>query len=308
MAYKQDTPFNGFPLPDWQVVEASGSDAAAFLQAQSMNDVRALALGHWQWNGWLNPKGRVIALFGLVAVEAERYWLIVPDFPAAELVSRLQRFVFRSKLALRVRDESMAYGAFARPQQAQGSEAGRPALFDAAVLTAPALDSVAPDAEIIELDLGADDGPRTLRIASCNTAYCATEAAASENQTARWAAFDLAHGLPRLPADQSEHWTPQMLSLDRLDAYSLKKGCYPGQEIVARTHYLGQAKRGLVRLSGSGLSVGAEVDVAGRTLGNIVSRHADEALAVLSVDRPASGWECAGSACRELPLRNGLAR
>src|SRR5690606_25673172 len=54
--------------------------------------------------------------------------------------------------------------------------------------------------------------------------------------------------LPRLDAEQAGQWTPQQLSLDRLRAYSVKKGCYPGQEIVARTHFLGQAKRGLVRL------------------------------------------------------------
>ena len=64
-------------------------------------------------------------------------------------------------------------------------------------------------------------------------------------------AFDLEHGLPRLPASQAEHWTPQQLSLERLGAFSVKKGCYPGQEIVARTHFLGKAKRGLALLEGS---------------------------------------------------------
>jgi folate-binding Fe-S cluster repair protein YgfZ len=99
-----------------------------------------------------------------------------------------------------------------------------------------------------------------------------------------------------------------MLSLDRLNAYSLKKGCYPGQEIVARTHYLGQAKRGLVRIAGSGLEAGADIAADGRTIGSIVCSIGGEALAVLSTDRAADGWECAGSACRELPLLGGLAR
>ena len=60
------------------------------------------------------------------------------------------------------------------------------------------------------------------------------------------------HGLPRLPASQREQWTPQQLALDRLAAYSVKKGCYPGQEIVARTHFLGKAKRSLQCFSAGG--------------------------------------------------------
>ena len=291
MTHKQDAPSNGFRLPDWQIVEATGVDAAGFLQAQLMNDVRALANDHWQWNGWLNPKGRVIALFALVAFDEQRFWLIAPG-PAVGLVGRLQRFVFRSKVTLRVRDDCDVSGDFAQPEHAFGSS----------IHHVPGSDN-----DDVELDFGADGGARTLRIA----AHCAPVAAkpiAPDAETTRWAAFDLAHGLPHLGIEQVETWTPQMLSLDRLNAYSLKKGCYPGQEIVARTHYLGRAKRGLVRIGGSGLAVGAEINAEGRALGNIVSGIGDEALAVLGADRPTDGWECAGTPCRELSLLGGLAR
>ena len=291
MTHKQDAPFNAFPLPGWQIVEACGSDAAAFLQAQLMNDVRALVPGRWQWNGWLNPKGRVIALFALVALDADRYWLVVPDFPAADLAARMQRFVFRSKVTLRARADCDASGAFAQPEHANGSAIHRTQETDA-----------------IELDLGGAGGERTLRIASRTLATPGTTPAVSEADAMRWAVFDLAHGLPRLSADQSEAWTPQMLSLDRLNAYSLKKGCYPGQEIVARTHYLGQAKRGLARVAGDGLQMGTEIRAGERVLGTIVSCVDGEALAILSAERPADGWECAGSPCSELPLLDGLVR
>lgn len=289
MTHKQDAHSNCFPLPGWQVLEASGSDTAAFLQAQTMNDVHALVPGHWQWNGWLNPKGRVIALFALVALDAQRYWLIAPDFPAAELANRLQRFVFRSKVTLRAREDCHAFGAFIEPQQARGS--GVRYAMDA-------------DAERVELDFSDADNARTLRI----EASSADTSIARSTHALQWAAFDLAHGFPHLSIDQSERWTPQMLSLDRLNAYSLKKGCYPGQEIVARTHYLGQVKRALVRVAGSGLAVGAELSSDGQMLGSIVTTIDVEALAVLGVERPTAGWQCAGSACRELPLLDGLAR
>ncbi len=290
MTHKQDAPFDRFPLPGWQVVEASGSDATAFLQAQLMNDVHALTQLQWQWNGWLNPKGRVIALFALIAQDADRYLLLAPDFPAAELVARLQRFVFRSKVKLDVRADCVVLGTFAQAQCASGSSAY--------------LDSNA-DNEFVELDVGASGGPRTLRIETETFDPADAMAVGSE---ARWTAFDLAHGLPHLPVDQSETWTPQMLSLERLNAYSLKKGCYPGQEIVARTHYLGQAKRGLARIAGKVLKVGNEVSADGRVLGSIVSSIGDEALAVMAVDRPRYGLQCAGMPCGEVPLLDGLAR
>ena len=293
MTHKQDAHSNAFQLPGWQVLEASGVDAATFLQAQTMNDVHALVPGHWQWNGWLNPKGRMIALFALIALDAQRYWLVAPDFPAAVLASRLQRFVFRSKVKLEIRDDCIVSGQFAPPRDAAGSRIQH---------------LLQIDAEDVELDLGAEGGPRTIHIASRNVVRYEIPEMPPNPEALRWDAFDIAHGLPRLAIDQSEAWTPQMLSLDRLNAYSLKKGCYPGQEIVARTHYLGHAKRALARVAGSGLAVGAEIAVDGRAIGNIVSSIGNEALAVLGADRPGDGWECAGSTCRELPLLEGLAR
>ena len=97
------------------------------------------------------------------------------------------------------------------------------------------------DGDAIELDLGTDAHPRTLQVGP-------TAAPSDPDAHARWRALDMAFGLPRLPADQADSWTPQQLSLDRLRAFSVRKGCYPGQEIVARTHFLGQVRRGLVAL------------------------------------------------------------
>ena len=101
-----------------RLLAVEGPDAEAFLQAQLMNDVRALAPMQWQWNGWLTPKGRVIALFALVRLSPERFWLVLPDFPAGELRPRLQRFVFRSKVKLRVVDDWRAAAVFDRRRRA----------------------------------------------------------------------------------------------------------------------------------------------------------------------------------------------
>lgn len=295
MTDKQDAPCAPFALPGWQVLEVVGSDATAFLQAQTMNDLRPLAAGQWQWNGWLNAKGRLIALFMLAMFELQRYWLIAPDFPADVLAERLQRFVFRSKVKLTVRADLAARGRFAPPAQARGDAFANEGN---------------DDGERTEFDLGGGGGARTLIITGATIATTTamhgdadtTGDACDEDETGRWLAFDLAHGLPRLPIEQSEQWTPQMLSLERLHAFSVKKGCYPGQEIVARTHFLGKAKRVLVRLSGTTLAVGSEVLADGRTLGSIVSSDGSQALAVLAGERPDAGWICAGLPCHERPL------
>ncbi|UNK49633.1 tRNA-modifying protein YgfZ [Lysobacter sp. S4-A87] len=161
--------------------------------------------------------------------------------------------------------------------------------------------------ETVEMDLGGDAGPRSLRMA------LAASATADAQALARWQAYDLEHGLPRLPASQAGHWTPQQLSLDRLQAFSVKKGCYPGQEIVARTHFLGQAKRGLALLeSDAALAAGTDVMAGAVPLGKLVAgsdadgRHV--ALAVLPLEREAQPMSAGDAALRELPLRDGLRR
>lgn len=277
-----------FALPGHQLLSLAGRDAFAFAQAQFMNDVAALPAGHWQWNGWLTPKGRVIALFALLRLDDEALWLLLPDADAAALAAQLQRFVFRSKVALS-QPALHAAGSFAPPAQARGAQFAR-----------------RQDGSI-ELDLGGEGGPRTLVIAQA-AAHPDAEA------PARWNAADLAHGLPRLAAAQADAWTPQQLSLDRLRAYSVKKGCYPGQEIVARTHFLGQAKRGLVRLRGVGAGTAGEVfdappaSAGARALGRLVCAAGDEALAVLPVDVGDGPFFIDGQACIRLPLLDGLAR
>ncbi|MCC6593700.1 MAG: folate-binding protein YgfZ [Xanthomonadales bacterium] len=95
-------------------------------------------------------------------------------------------------------------------------------------------------------------------------------------------------GIPWLLAATSERWLPQMLTLDRLGAYSLRKGCYPGQEIVARTHYLGRSKRRLMRLRveapGECPAIGVELlDEDGSAAGNLLAIGSDgHGLAVLA--------------------------
>lgn len=274
-------------LAGFAVVEVEGRDAGAFLQSQAMNDVAALATGRWQWNGLLTAKGRVIALFALARVDATRFLMVLPDTEAGELVAHLRRFVFRSKLTL---SDAPAWVAASGPAAASADPG-----------------AIAGDADHgFALDCSGEGGTRWLWLLAPSHPALAPADARSD---ADWFAMDLAHGLPRLRGGQREAFTPQMLSLERLGAFSLKKGCYPGQEIVARTHYLGQAKRGLVRLRGAGLVAGQPVESAGQAVGSIACADpaGTHALAVLAVDA-AGELSCGGLACTRESLLQGLAR
>jgi len=253
-----------FALPDLHLVMLTGADAARFAQAQFMNDVAALPAGHWHWNGWLTPKGRVIALFALIKRAGDEVWLLLLDAEPAAFCAALGRFVFRSKVRLDVPEVLHVIGAFAAPERARGNQAAE------------------RDDGTLELDFSADGGTRVVRVSSTPAPQ---HAAALE----RWRSFDLAHGLPRLAPEQSGQWTPQQLSLERLYAYSVHKGCYPGQEIVARTHFLGQAKRGLVRLvADAPLSPEAGVQVDDGAPVPLIARAGCDALAVLALEMPPS--------------------
>jgi folate-binding protein YgfZ len=279
---------SAFALQGQSVLAIEGADAVRFAHAQFMSDVASLGDGHWQWSGWLTPKGRVVALFALLRFDAQRLWLLLPDADAEALRTALQRFVFRSKVALKVLGDAHVSGSFSSPRHAGGTRFGGSA--DGA----------------IEIDMGSAASPRSL--------YVRGEVAPMDPDAARkWEAFDLAHGVPRLAASQVEQWTPQQLSLDRLHAYSVKKGCYPGQEIVARTHFLGQAKRGLVLFdAGVSVSVGSEVRDGERVIGTVVSAiSSDEGnpiLAVLPLDHAAEGLTVDGVPLYPRPLLEGLAR
>ncbi len=312
-----------FPLSDHRLIALSGRDVVAFAHAQTMNDVAALADGEWHWNGWLTPKGRVIALFALLRLDTDTVWLVLPDADADAFVAQLRRFVFRSKVTIAIRDDLRVSGRLQASDLASGNHFVRDFSTGNAVETG---------SETIELDmsgeLGTDHPGRSLRIGpAVETPLDGIDMEQSDLKKSgpeQWRRADLEHGWPRLDASQTEQWTPQQLSLERLRAYSVKKGCYPGQEIVARTHFLGQAKRGLVLVrSASPLAPGAELISPGSNgdtkVGTVVSTAGDIALAVVSLDlldatlqtneSPAAGGaSCNPSAWSTRPLRTGLAR
>ncbi|MNM51343.1 tRNA-modifying protein YgfZ [compost metagenome] len=278
--------FSGFrTLSSPQLVSLSGPDCVAFAQAQFSSDVSTLADNHWQWSTWLSAKGRVLSIFQLLRVDPQNLLLVCHDGGAEAMAEQLRRFVFRRKVAISHAETLVVRGAFVAPIAAQGA-------------TMHALEG-----GVIELDVGSPALARTLHIGP------APDEAHDPAAELAWRQSDLRLGLPRLVETQREVWTPQQLGLDRLAAYSVKKGCYPGQEIVARTHFLGKAKRSVALLEcATPANAGDTVQHAGSNIGSLASTVGNLALAVLPLELPEGPLQINGEAARVEPLLDGLAR
>jgi len=259
-------------LSGWEVLEVLGADATAFLQRQSMNDVLALnaqgGAGQSHWNGLLTAKGRLQALFLLLKVAADTWWLISPDVSAGALKALLRPFVLRSKLQMVERDDLAAFGSWD---------------VEAEAVSWQSLNSALAAEQTARFTFPAERGSRQLHIQHRSPFAVAPDA------DARWRLDDLRCGLPRLSADLTDSWTPHMLGLQRLQAFSLKKGCYPGQEIVARTHYLGRSKRQLQRFDADqpiqidAMVINSEGEEIGNTICNASAAGRHTALVVTAL-------------------------
>lgn len=216
-------------LADYQVIALRGPDAVAFAQAQLANDVVALADGHWQWTSLLTAQGRVVALMLLLRISALELLLVAPHARAAEIATRLRPYVLRRNVAVLPDATWRVVGELGGAPAGGGIAAGGTA--------------VAGD-DKCRLELGGFAG-RALNLTH-------EEAGTSQSALDAWQRADVRDALPWVSDGTVEEFIPQALGLGRLPAYSLAKGCYPGQEIVSRTHYLGRNKRGLLRFRGAG--------------------------------------------------------
>lgn len=192
-----------------------GEDARRFAQAQFSGDVGALSPGHWQWNAWLDARGRVEALMQLCDPGDGRLLAVLRGGDAKRIQARLARYLLRARTTLTVRE----FGGYA----------GGPV----------AMETV----QAIDADLVIGCGGRSLRLGEARDGI---DAASSE----RWRLADIRAGWPTLPAD-GPTFLPPALGLERLGALSFNKGCYPGQEIAARLHYRGGHKLRLHHVRGT---------------------------------------------------------
>jgi folate-binding protein YgfZ len=262
-------------LEDLGIVRVRGMDAVRFLQGQLSNDVAQLSAERSILAGYHNPQGRTIALLRLVQWDADGptsgaavpgdVLAVVPRELAGVVASRLGKFVLRAKA--KVADESTGWrvsglvgveagtverGA-AGTRDAAGAAGTQGAAGTHGVANAgglalselPSLVSAQTRAEGAVLVRVADEPPRWLVISPADAPDPLAGYAAGDRRT--WLQLDIAAGLPQVYAATSEEFVAQMLNLDVLNAIAFDKGCYTGQEVIARAHYRGRVKRRLQR-------------------------------------------------------------
>lgn len=249
-----------YPSTSHKVLRITGPDAGTFLHSQLTNDVTLLPVGGWQWQGLCTAKGRLLATFALAKVGEDAFEAVVHSSTIEALGKRLLMFRLRSKLSIEIAADRVVLYAFA----------GAP--VDSAGF-------------IMKLTDG-----RAFVIANLADAT-PTIAPAGENVESRWQLANIDSMIPEVTADTAEMFVPQMIAWDVVSpggGVSFSKGCYPGQEVVARAHYRGAVKRHLEQQTlpaGSAIAPGREVPLADGRLAEVCNAAvgADGSLAALVV-------------------------
>ena len=219
------------------ILEISGEDAVTFLQGQVTNDVKQLNGDTSQYAGYCTPKGRLLALF-LAFAHADHLHLQMPAELIAPIMKRLKMYVMRSKVSIVDKSADILCLGLAGPSADKLLQN----LLGACPNEAHALITL-EQATLLRLP---DALPRFLIFAQANQAENLWQALANDAVKAGkpvWDYLEIQSGIPEVVSATQEAFVPQMVNLDALNGINFKKGCYTGQEIVARTHYLGKIKR-----------------------------------------------------------------
>ena len=249
-------------LADWGVIRAKGEDAGAFLNGQLTQEALKLDVGQARLAGYCSAKGRLLASFVMWRSAPDEILLACSADLLAPTLKRLAMFVLRAKCKLSDASGEIALWGVALPGLLH-DDAAHPI-----PATAYATNAVAGGTAIRLAD--AAGATRLLWAAPAD----ATPPWATTSSPDVWNWLEVQSGVPRIVASTVEAFVPQMINLELVGGVNFQKGCYPGQEIVARSQYRGTLKRRMVLAEGASAGVaGAEVFAAadpGQPAGQIV--------------------------------------
>ena len=228
-------------LSHYGLISAEGEEARDFLQNQFSNDMRLVSDSESQISAYCSPKGRMMAAFRIFQ-RGETFYLRLPRAILEPTLKRLRMFILRSKVTLEDASDELVSIGFAGPeaQQRLGEILDKvPSTPNALVENNGLMVIRLPD-PLPRFEIHGEPDPviglwrRLARQATPVGADC-------------WSWLDIQAGIPEVLPETVEAFVPQMVNLEALDGISYKKGCYPGQEVVARMHYLGKLKRRMYR-------------------------------------------------------------
>jgi len=223
------------------ILKISGDDAVEFLQGQFSNDVKQLDGSNSQLSSYCTPKGRILASFRIFR-DGDDFYLLIPAETIPATQKRLQMYVLMSKVTITdISSDSVRIGI--NGQQAMDKLAGY-------CNDLPAADNEFCRVNNMQVLRIPGTQPRFILIGSAGDIQAIWENLVESIPVGGypdWDLLDIQAGLPSVYNETVEAFVPQMINLHAIDGVSFSKGCYPGQEIVARMHYLGKLKRRMYR-------------------------------------------------------------
>jgi tRNA-modifying protein YgfZ len=242
-------------FPDLASIRFAGSDAASFLHSQLSTDVAGMAVGAAGWTSYNSAKGRMLASPLLWRRDEAEFIAYVPSDIAEPLRKRLAMFVLRAKVTVESPASRIVEGVV-------GSGAGAAVTTAFGHAPAPGHGAVAHATDVVALPDGryVVDGERAAAIE------------ADEAPMSHWAWLGVRGGVPQIVRATQDLFIPQAVNFDLVGGINFKKGCYPGQEIVARMQYLGRLKERMFafHVEGEAPAPGTRV-VAGESAGTVVN-------------------------------------
>jgi tRNA-modifying protein YgfZ len=245
---------NRCPLSHWGVIRAAGVDAAAFLHGQLTNDIEHLALGQARQAGYCSVKGRLLATFIVWRESQDEVLLVCERSVLASTLQRLSMFVLRAKCKLSdATEERPLWGFWGATGSAETAS----------------LPSMVPWSVDDWSDSSGEVHASVVRLTDVHgqwrALWVARDARASavlqaNAPLAQWQYLQVASGLPMVEATTADQFVPQMINYELIDGVNFQKGCYPGQEVVARSQYRSTAKRRMFLFeAGAPATAGTEV-------------------------------------------------
>ncbi|WP_305907727.1 folate-binding protein [Methylomarinum sp. Ch1-1] len=225
-----------YPVTHLTTFKVSGDDASTFLQGQLTCNINDLTDDQAGFAAYCNAKGRVISNL-LICRQHDAFIVILPTSLLDKVINKLRMYILRAKVTLTREAENLCL---------LGLNSKHPSVAN---ITLPVnnYQVTKGDPHIIKLP---SPSPRYLILADLDHAkrfwsQTVDSQILQKGDSNLWSYQDLSAGIPWFDESVSEQYIPQMLNVDKLGGISFNKGCYTGQEIVARTHYLGKAKREL---------------------------------------------------------------
>jgi len=274
-------------LSQYGIITASGDESTDFLQNQLSNDIKLIDDTHSQLSSYCNPKGRMLANFRVFKLGNEIQLRLPIDTLEATL-KRLNMFIMRSKLTLEDNSHNLAGFGIC------GEKAER-ILVDAGLTVPKAINEVQQQNGFCIIRVPSTSTRFEIygEVTELITLWDKCTAHATPVGTDVWSLENIWMGLPDITANTVEAFVPQMVNLHAINGVSFKKGCYPGQEVVARMQYLGKLKRRMYRahikteavpVAGDDLCSSASTDSVGKIVSAVPAPDGGvDVLAVLKI-------------------------